>query len=47
MKSADFVWDEAKLNRFIANPDEIVPGKNHSELYRKTIVLMAQRISGG
>ena len=28
IKSADFVWDEAKLNRFIANPDEIVPGNN-------------------
>ena len=28
MKSADFIWDEAKLNRFIANPDEIVPGNN-------------------
>ena len=28
MKSADFVWDEAKLNRFIAYPDEIVPGNN-------------------
>jgi cytochrome c len=28
MKRADFVWDEAKLNRFIANPDEIVPGNN-------------------
>ena len=28
MKSADFVWDEAKLNHFIANPDEIVPGNN-------------------
>jgi cytochrome c len=28
MKNADFVWDEAKLNRFIANPDEIVPGNN-------------------
>ena len=26
MKNADFVWDEAKLTRFIANPDEIVPG---------------------
>ncbi len=26
MKDADFVWDEAKLTRFIANPDEIVPG---------------------
>jgi cytochrome c len=26
MKDADFVWDEAKLARFIADPDEIVPG---------------------
>jgi cytochrome c len=26
MKEADFVWDEAKLDRFIANPDEVVPG---------------------
>jgi cytochrome c len=26
MKSADFIWDEAKLSRFIANPDEVVPG---------------------
>ncbi|WP_027529658.1 cytochrome c family protein [Bradyrhizobium sp. WSM3983] len=26
MKDADFVWDEAKLARFIANPDELVPG---------------------
>ena len=25
-ESADFVSDGAKLNRFIANPDEIVPG---------------------
>jgi cytochrome c len=26
MKGADFVWDEANLARFIADPDEIVPG---------------------
>jgi cytochrome c len=26
MKGADFVWDEAILDRFIANPDETVPG---------------------
>jgi cytochrome c len=26
MKNADFVWDEAKLNRFIANPEDVVPG---------------------
>jgi cytochrome c len=26
MKDADFVWDEEKLDRFIANPDEVVPG---------------------
>jgi cytochrome c len=28
MKNADFVWDEAKLNRFIANPEDMVPGNN-------------------
>jgi cytochrome c len=28
MKETDFVWDEAKLDRFIANPDEVVPGHN-------------------
>jgi cytochrome c len=28
MKDADFVWDESKLDRFIANPDEVVPGNN-------------------
>lgn len=26
MKEADFVWDEEKLDRFLANPDEVVPG---------------------
>ena len=26
MKNAGFVWDEAKLARFIASPDEVVPG---------------------
>jgi cytochrome c len=26
MKGADFVWDENNLERFIANPDETVPG---------------------
>ena len=28
MKEADFVWDETKLDRFIANPDAIVSGNN-------------------
>ena len=28
MKEAGFVWDEAKLDRFIANPDEVVPGNS-------------------
>jgi cytochrome c len=28
MKDAGFVWDEAKLARFVANPDEVVPGNN-------------------
>ena len=26
MRGANFVWDEGTLERFIANPDEIVPG---------------------
>jgi cytochrome c len=26
MKEADFVWDKEKLERFIASPDEVVPG---------------------
>jgi cytochrome c len=26
MKGADFVWDKEKLDRFIAKPDEVVPG---------------------
>jgi cytochrome c len=28
MKGAGFVWDEEKLERFIANPDELVPGNS-------------------
>ena len=28
MKEAGFVWDEQKLERFIANPDEVVPGNS-------------------
>ena len=28
MKGAGFVWDEGKLERFIANPDAVVPGNN-------------------
>jgi len=28
MRGADFVWDEENLERFIANPDETVPGNN-------------------
>jgi cytochrome c len=28
MKSADFVWDKAKLDGFIANPDAVVVGNN-------------------
>jgi cytochrome c len=28
MKGADFVWDEAKLDHFIAHPDEMAPGNN-------------------
>jgi cytochrome c2 len=28
MKEAGFVWDEDKLARFIAKPDDVVPGNN-------------------
>src|SRR6478672_2558326 len=28
MKETDFVWNEEKLDRFIANPDEVVAGNN-------------------
>src|SRR5262245_52010210 len=28
MKGADFVWDKEKLDRFMAKPDEVVPGNN-------------------
>ena len=28
MKGADFVWDKEELDRFIAKPDEVVPGNN-------------------
>jgi cytochrome c len=26
MKSGDLIWDKSTLDRFIANPDEVVPG---------------------
>jgi len=28
MKKADLVWDKSNLDRFIANPDQVVPGNN-------------------
>jgi cytochrome c len=28
MKKADIVWDKQTLDRFIANPDQVVPGNN-------------------
>jgi cytochrome c len=28
MKKADIVWDKNNLDRFIANPDQSVPGNN-------------------
>jgi cytochrome c len=28
MKGADFVWDEEELDRFMANPEQLVPGNN-------------------
>jgi cytochrome c len=28
MATADLIWDEATMDRFIANPDQVVPGNN-------------------
>ena len=50
MKEAGFVWDAEKLDRFIANPDEVVPGNNmkpygglsSSEDRKKIIAFLAQ-----
>ncbi len=36
MKGANFVWDEEKLERFIANPDEMVPGKSKTGRFLET-----------
>src|SRR5262245_34080315 len=35
MKGADFVWDEASLDQFIANPEQIVPGNNMRRSWRR------------
>ena len=51
MKETDFVWDEEKLDRFIANPDEVVGGNNmkpygglaSSEDRKKIITFLAQQ----
>ena len=51
MKETDFVWDEEKLDRFIANPDEVVGGNNMkpygglawSEDRKKIITFLAQQ----
>ena len=51
MKEADFVWDEEKLDRFIAKPDEVVAGNNmkpygglsSSDDRKKIITFLAQQ----
>jgi cytochrome c len=50
MKEAGIVWDEEKLDRFIASPDEVVPGNNmkpygglaSSDDRKKIIAFLAQ-----
>ena len=50
MKEAGFVWDEEKLDRFIASPDEVVPGNSmkpygglaSSDDRKKIIAFLAQ-----
>lgn len=48
MKEADLVWDEEKLDRFIANPDQVVPGNpfgglSSSEDRKKIIAFLARQ----
>jgi cytochrome c len=51
IKEAGFVWDEEKLDRFIAKPDEVVPGNNmkpygglsSSDDRKKIIAFLAQQ----
>lgn len=51
MKEAGFVWDEEKLDRFIANPDQVVPGNSmkpygglsSSDERKKIIAFLAQQ----
>jgi cytochrome c len=51
MKEAAFVWDEEKLDRFIANPDQVVPGNSmkpygglsSSDDRKKIIAFLAQQ----
>jgi cytochrome c len=52
MKGAGFVWDDEKLEHFIASPDEVVPGNNmkpHSGLAstdnRTKIIAFLQSVS--
>jgi cytochrome c len=54
MKGAGFVWDEEKLEHFIASPDEVVPGNNmkpYSGLAstddRKKVIAFLQSVSTG
>jgi cytochrome c len=51
MKEAGLVWDEEKLDRFIANPDQVVPGSSmkpfgglsSSDDRKKIIAFLAQQ----
>ena len=51
MKEAGFVWDEEKLDQFIANPDQVVPGNSmkpygglsSSDDRKKIIAFLAQQ----
>ena len=46
MKEADFVWDEEKLDRFIAKPDEVVPGRSSPSLLNSNNARRASAPSG-
>ena len=54
MSGADFVWDETKMERFIADPEAVVPGNKMkpygglaSAAVRKEVIAFLNSLSTG
>jgi cytochrome c len=53
MKNAELVWDKATLDRFIANPDQTVPGNNmkpyggHASAEERAAIIAFLETGGG